>query len=309
MAHERDTPLALTIGEILWDLLPSGKLLGGAPANCCFRLRQLGVNAKMVSRIGSDPLGAEIAGALASKGFDLSLVQRDPSLPTGTVVVQLGSDGSPEFNIVKGVAYDALEAAPDALEAAARAAVICFGTLAQRSPASRATICRLLDSSPRAVRFLDINLRKDCYSAETVASSLERATIIKLNSGEVAEVARLLGLTAQGERERVLELMLRFGTDTVLVTRGDRGVFAVGKGGEEVDLPGIQVKVVDTIGSGDACSAGFIAKLLEGAPLRECAHFGNIMGALNATRAGGMPDLSLEEVKEFASRHPLPPAP
>ncbi len=297
----------LAIGELLWDLLPSGKALGGAPANCCFRLSQLGVRARMATRIGRDSLGEELASTLAHRGFDLSLVQRDPSLPTGTVDVRLSADGTPDFTINTGVAYDALEASPELLCATEESALLCFGTLIQRTRPAQAAVLTLLKAAPQAIRFLDINLRKDCYSRDTIGASLEHATILKLNSGEVDTVARLLGLDASTERERVTELLNLFELECVLVTRGAHGVFALHRSGEEVELPGISVTVADTVGSGDSFSAGFIARRLANAPLAECCRFGNINGALNAARKGGMPEISPQELEAFAAKHPLSP--
>lgn len=312
MSGTRDTPSSenqrvLAIGELLWDLLPSGKEIGGAPANCCFRLSQLGVRARMATRIGEDSLGNELASILAHRGFDLSLVQRDPSLPTGTVDVRLSADGSPDFTINTGVAYDALQASPELLSAAAESALLCFGTLIQRTRAAQAAVLELLKVAPQATRFLDINLRKDCYSRDTIGASLEHATILKLNSGEVDTVARLLGLGVSTERARVAELLNLFELECVLVTRGAHGVFALHRSGEEADLPGIPVAVADTVGSGDSFSAGFIARRLANAPLAECCHFGNINGALNAARKGGMPEISPRDLQEFAAKHPLIP--
>lgn len=298
-------PSVLALGELLWDLPPSGKLLGGAPANCCFRLRQLGINARMASRIGIDALGDEMESALSAKGFDLSLVQRDPEHPTGTVDVRLSPSGSPDFTITRGVAYDYLELTEDLLAAARQSSLICFGTLIQRAPQARATVQRLLDTSPHATRFLDINLRKDCYSLETVTDSLERATILKLNSDEVSAVSALLGAPAQSERAGVEYLLRTFPISVVLVTRGADGAFALSKDGEEVTVPGIPVKVVDTIGSGDSCSAGFISRYVRGGTLAQCVYFGNINGALNASRRGGMPDISARELEEFMVAHPM----
>lgn len=303
----KDSPIpsVLALGELLWDLLPTGKLLGGAPANCCFRLRQLGVNARMVSRIGSDALGDEMESALRAKGFDLSLVQHDPEHPTGTVDVCLSASGSPDFTITQDVAYDYLELTDELLAAARQSSLICFGTLIQRASQARATVQRLLDTSSHAARFLDINLRKDCYSLETVTASLERATILKLNSEEVSAVCSLLGAPAPNERAGVEYLLRTFPLSVVLVTRGEDGAFALSREGEEVTVPGIRVKVVDTIGSGDSCSAGFISQYVRGETLAQCVYFGNINGALNASRRGGMPDISASDLEEFATAHPM----
>lgn len=293
----------LALGELLWDVLPSERLLGGAPANFCYRLRQLGVPAKIVSRVGTDSLGDELIAALEKKHFDLSLLQRDPLIPTGTVDVTLTAEGNPSFVINKNVAYDFLEPTPELLEAARQSSFICFGTLVQRSPKTQATIYAVLDAATSATKFLDINLRRECYSAETVSESLRRTDILKLNQSEVKVVDELLNLGTNSPRALAQEVMKRFGITKVLVTLGEAGVYAIDNSGREITVPGISITVNDTIGSGDSFSAGFAFRYLQNAPLEECCRFGNLMGAMNATRKGGMPDISQNEVIAFAGQH------
>lgn len=259
----------------------------------------------MVSRVGVDPLGREMATALSEKGFDLSLVQQDSTRPTGTVGVSLQADGSPHFTIHRDVAYDYLEAVPVLLELAAQVPLICFGTLIQRSHTSRTSLYQLLDSAPKAIKFLDINLRADCFNDETVVASLERADILKLNSSEVQAIASIVGLPDANEEIRARAILERFDLSAILVTRGEHGVYALSKTGEEVSLPGLPVSVVDTIGSGDSFSAGFISRLLAGASLKESCYFGNVVGALNATRTGGMPHIAPDDIVAMSSAHPL----
>jgi fructokinase len=302
---ESTAKTALALGEILWDILPTEKLLGGAPANFCHRLRQLGVNARMVSRVGVDQLGDELLAGLDALTFDLSLVQRDPSHPTGTVDVTLSSDGDPTFVIKTEVAYDYLEPTPELLAAASSADLICFGTLVQRSERTRATLSTVLDAAKDALKFLDINLRKNCYSSDTVTDSLRRADILKLNTAEVTILSELLNLNARTPEEFAAEVIERFGIETVLVTLGAKGVYARGQNGEWCTVPGVSISVVDTIGSGDSFAAGFVSKRLLSAPLEECCHFGNLIGALNATKKGGMPDISPAEVDAFIATHSM----
>jgi fructokinase len=297
------TKTVIALGEILWDILPSEKLLGGAPANFCHRLRQLGIDARMVSRVGTDLLGDELLAGLATLDFDLSLVQRDPAHPTGTVNVTLSSDGDPTFTINNGVAYDYLEPTRDLMSAAASASLICFGTLVQRSEQTRTTLYAILDAAQQAIKLLDINLRRNCYSSDTVRESLKRADILKLNIAEVGILSEMLGIperTPEGFSARIIE---HFQIDTVLVTLGARGVYARRVNGESCTVPGVAITVVDTIGSGDSFTAGFVCKRLLSAPLEECCHFGNLIGALNATKKGGMPDISPAEVTEFVAHH------
>jgi fructokinase len=292
----------LVVGELLWDLLPTERMLGGAPGNFCFRLRELGVAARLVSRVGQDQLGREIRETLAAKNFDLSLLQLDPSKPTGTVDVQLTADGNPTFTINTGVAYDHLEPTTLLLEAASTSRLIYFGTLMQRSPQSRNTLYTILDSAPAAIKFLDINLRRDCYTAETITESLRRTTILKLNHSELEVLSEMLNLSAATMREATRVLMELFGIAIVLVTVGEHGAYAFNRTGEEIYDPGFSVTVVDTIGSGDSFSAAFVSKYLQGESLVACCRFGNLLGAMNAMRKGGMPHISLEEIETELQR-------
>jgi fructokinase len=296
-------PSVIALGEILWDFLPSGKLLGGAPANFCHRLRQLGATALMVSRVGKDALGKELLDDLQALNFDLSLIQEDETQPTGTVDVSLSEDGNPTFTINTDVAYDRLEATPQLFQAIQRASLICFGTLVQRSTHTRDTVYQILDHAPNATKFLDINLRKNCYSAETVRESLKRADILKLNTSEVSTVSDLLGLGTNTPRDLAHKVIAGFGVNTVLVTLGEKGVYALDGSGQECTVPGITIQVLDTIGSGDSFAAGFVFTYLSGAPLEECCYFGNLIGALNATKKGGMPDISHSELQHFLGQH------
>ena len=293
----------LALGELLWDVLPSERLLGGAPANFCHRLRQLGVNAHMVSRVGEDALGKDLLSGLQALDFDLSLVQEDPAHPTGTVDVSLSRDGNPSFVINNDVAYDYIEATPPLLTAACNASLICFGTLVQRSDKTRQTIYRVLDAAPYATKFLDINLRKDCYSAETVIESLRRTDILKLNTSEVAVMSELLQLGTTTRKEMAQSVMRTYGVKTVLITLGEAGVYAIDAHNGECTVPGVSINVVDTIGSGDSFAAGFVFSYLQGEPLDECCHFGNLIGALNATKRGGMPNISSDELAKFLAQH------
>jgi fructokinase len=159
----------------------------------------------------------------------------------------------------------------------------------------------VLAAASNATKFLDINLRRDCYTKETITSSLHHCDILKLNNSEVAVVCDLLDLGQLTPSELASAMIRDFAISIVLVTLGDQGVFAVSKSGESISVPGISVTVADTIGAGDAFSAGFTYKYLQGAALEECCYFGNITGAMSAARAGGMPNISTAELEEFIS--------
>ena len=291
---ESNAPI-IAIGELLWDLLPTGKALGGATANFAYRLRSLGDPILLVSRLGNDALGREARETLNGLDVPLSPIQTDPVYPTGTVPVTLDSSGSPHFVITEGVAFDHIELTPDIQEAAANAPLICFGTLAQRSSVTRDTIYRLLESAPQAVKLLDINLRERCYSVETVNGSLERADILKLNDAEVIRVGELLEIPADDYDHFTQALFACYPLTLCLITLGPNGVRAFSRDGDRAAIPGRKVTVVDTIGSGDAFTAGFVHEYRKGSPLARCCEFGNALGAAVATVKGGMSPVPLPD--------------
>ncbi len=184
----------LAFGELLWDLLPSGPALGGAPFNFVYRVNSLGDRGLMVSRLGRDELGERAWAQLQSLGMDGRLIQWDDDAPTGTVQVDLSDPNRPDFHIVPAVAYDRIEATPELLEAATEADCICFGTLIQRTPTARRTLEAVLDVAPDALKLLDINLRKDCFTRETIVSSLRAADILKLNDDEACDLSSMFGV-------------------------------------------------------------------------------------------------------------------
>ena len=218
------THRVVAFGELLWDVLPSGKVLGGAPANFAFRLRELGVPVRLISRVGDDVLGREALSMLHAHRVPTADIQIDSKFPTGTVDVELKEHGVPDFTINPGVAYDQIQATPEAFEAIAEASAICFGSLVQRSARARESLYSLLDKAPHATKVLDVNLRKDCWTADTVAASLERADIAKLNEDESGVLGELFALPGGTLREFCESLLSKFSLKACVVTRGADGV-------------------------------------------------------------------------------------
>lgn len=294
----------VAFGEILWDLLPGGRVLGGAPFNFAFRTHECGNRSLMVSRLGEDDLGREARAWTEELGMDTSLIQSDAEYPTGTVEVTLDENQQPDYFIVPDVAYDHVETNEAVLHAAREADCICFGTLAQRHLKSRRTLQEMLKATQKAVKLLDINLRKECFTRESIVSSLQQANILKLNEDE----ARFLSLLFQmedGGLERIGENCLHdWSLDVCLITVGDRGVLALSSQGERVYLPGYWIQLVDPLGSGDAFTAGFVNEYLQGKPLTDCCRFGNAYGALAATRTGATGPISKEEIKTLIENPP-----
>lgn len=285
---------AIGLGEVLWDLLPGGRQLGGAPANFACHAAALGNRGIVASRVGTDPLGDEVCTRLAARGLTTRYIQRDTTYPTGTVHVHVDAGGQPDFTITEDVAWDALAWTPEWATLAAEADAVCFGSLAQRKATSRETIHRFLRATrPQAVRFFDVNLRQEYYYPDVMDVSLRRTTIVKLNDAELPRVARLLGLEAgedEGDEATARRLLQAYDLALVCVTRGARGSLLV-TDVEAVAHPGYPVQVADTVGAGDAFAAAVVHHWLRGASLEAISDFANRLGAYVATQAGATPPL------------------
>ena len=253
----------LAIGEVLWDLLPSGRQLGGAPANFAYHCRALGADARLVSRIGDDGLGREILGRFGQVGLPIKTVQVDADAPTGTVPVELGPGGQPRFTITENVAWDRIEADEPAMELAADADAIYFGSLAQRCESARRAIRQLVAASPRdSLKVFDVNLRPPFVDQTVIESSLAMANLLKLNDQELPVFARMFRLSGDVE-DQLCDLCDQFELDTIVLTRGERGSLLWTESGLS-DHAGLVVEVCDTVGAGDAFTAALTVGLLAG---------------------------------------------
>ncbi len=277
----------LGVGELLWDLLPSGPRAGGAPFNFAFHCSQLGHPATIVSRVGTDPDGHGLRSAVRGLGLSDAHVQDDPEHPTGTVVVSVGADGQPTYRITPEVAWDYLawEAALELLAVSAEA--VCFGTLAQRQPVARETIRRLVQTARNALILYDVNLRQDGHDRACIETSLRLARWVKLNEDELVVLRDLLGLSGP-PAQLLAELRERYGPELICLTRGAAGC-VVQTADEQVAAPGQKVEVVDTVGAGDAFTAGLLAAVLDGRDLGAAAAFANRLAARVAAAPGGTP--------------------
>ena len=293
----KEPRLVLGIGELLWDILPEGPQLGGAPANFTVMAGRLGDHAVILSRIGRDELGRNALKLLDPLPVDTAFLQLDPANETGKGTVTL-RDGQPEFVIHQPAAWDSLELTDAWIQMAERANAICFGSLAQRSLEARQTIQTLVaQTSSACVRVFDVNLRAPFYSSETVQESLALATVVKMNDAEVPQVLSLLGLEAAEEKSTK---RLRAGAERLLaefptlhmvgITRGGQGSLLVTRE-QWHEHPGIPVHVADTIGAGDAFTAAITHYSLRGADLPTLNEAGNRWGAWVASQAGAMPPL------------------
>jgi fructokinase len=292
------------LGELLWDVFPKGKELGGAPANFAYMTSLLGDHGVVASRVGSDALGRTAGRRLQRIGLRSQYLQIDTIHPTGTVKVQVDPAGQPTFEIAESVAWDFFEWTPEWEKLASTADAVCFGSLAQRSSQSRATIRAFLKEVRRGTtRVFDVNLRQSFYSADTLAESMKLTDIVKLNQEELPIVVKLLGHAFQDDERAARWLRDTYSLQLVCVTRGAKGSLLV-NGSEISRHPGCRVVVADTVGSGDAFTAALVYHYLRRASLATLNEAANRMGAWVASQTGATPprdDYYLQQIRTAVS--------
>jgi len=282
----------VAMGEVLWDLLPAGPELGGAPANFAYHCRGLGGDARLVTRVGNDPRGLLVFDRFQQLNLPSENVQVDPDHPTGTVEVALDAAGQPRYTIRADVAWDAIEADSPALDLVRQADAVCFGSLAQRAEGSRRSIRALVAAArPGAFRIFDVNLRAPFVDRDVIAESLGLANILKLNEHELPELAEMFGLAPGAVRPAMVGLARCFGLSLVALTRGGEGSLLMADGVWS-DHPGVaSVVVADTIGAGDAFTAALVVGLLAGRPLEVINDHANKVAAFVCSQPGATPVL------------------
>ena len=287
------------IGEILWDVFPEGKILGGAPANFAYHIAQFGFEGVAVSAVGNDELGKEIHESLAEK--QLKHILEITGYPTGTVQVTLNHSGVPQYEICENVAWDYIPLTPETEALAKSAKAVCFGSLAQRNDYSKKTINSFLDLMPDdSYKIFDINLRQHFYSKALIHQSLLKCNILKINDDEVIAVSSLFDGTNKTETEVCETLLSVYNLDIVILTKGTEGSLVMTKT-EKSYLETPKVIVADTVGAGDSFTAGFIAALLHGASIQKAHQLAVEVSAYVCTQNGAMPKFpdSLVHLLEF----------
>ena len=290
--------LMVGLGEVLWDIFPDGtKLLGGAPANFAFHAHQLGHDGVVVSRIGRDELGQALLQELRGRGPRTDAVQIDDVRPTGTVHVKVADDGTHDFLITPNVAWDHLVATRALVELCEAADVLCFGTLAQREASNRSTI-ELLLTRACGVKVFDINLRQDCWSREVIEAGLGHCQVVKFNDDEL-RVLQDLALVPPADDILTWgrSLLSKYGIELLALTRGAAGAMLIAPT-EWIDEPGIEVDVADSVGAGDAFTAGLVEGFIGRWPLHLLAKFANRLGAYVASQPGATPTVP-EEYRRY----------
>lgn len=280
------------IGDALWDRLPEGRKIGGAPANFAYYMKQFGFDAVVVTAVGDDQLGIEIKETFVRMGLDHQTEVVD--YPTGVVNIDLDDMGIPAYEIVENVAYDHIPYTSSLDEIAQKCNVVCFGTLAQRNEVSRSTITRFLDSMPESgetYKVFDINLRQNFYSKEMITESLKRSNVFKVNDEELAVVKDMFGYTGETMQETCRMILLDWNLKFLILTCGTNGSYIFTEGDESfMETP--KVDVVDTVGAGDSFIASFMASILRGNTIKDAHELAVNISAYVCTQFGGMCDIT-----------------
>ena len=282
---KEDKPVVVGIGELLWDVLPTGKRAGGAPVNFVYHAARLGAEGYAVSAVGNDVSGTEIVQELDKNGICHSLGTVE--YPTGSVMVEL-KDGIPAYTIIEGVAWDHIPLTQEAVALVEKADAVCFGTLAQRSSESRTTIHTLLSHArEEALRFFDINIRQSYYSKELIADMLEKANVLKINDEELC-LMRVMFSLSDDEDTACRQLVERYSLRYMILTSGSR-YSSIYTADDKSTLLTPEVEVADTVGAGDSFSGAFVYSILTGKSLREAHQRAVETAAFVCTKEGAWP--------------------
>ena len=282
------------MGEALWDCLPEGRKIGGAPANFAFHAGQFGFKSLAVSAIGNDELGDEIVEKFNQRNLSHLLERVD--FPTGTVQVTLDEKGIPCYEILEGVAWDNIPYSEKMDEIAHNCRVVCFGSLAQRNKVSRETINRFIDAMPESedsLKVFDINLRQHFYDEEIITSSLKKCNVLKINDEELVIVSRMFGFPELSQSEACRRILDAYGLKMLILTCGTDGSY-VFTAGETSFHPTPKVEVADTVGAGDSFTGSFIASILKGKSISDAHKRAVEVSAYVCTQNGAMPVLPAE---------------
>lgn len=287
---ENNNKYVVGIGEVLWDVLPEGKKLGGAPANFAYHVSQFGLSSRVVSAIGNDKLGAEIERDFSEKGLE-GIIEK-VAYPTGTVQVSLDDNGVPNYTIKENVAWDNIPFTTTLKELAQHTCAVSYGSLAQRNIVSRETIHAFLDAMPKegAYKIFDINLRQNFYTKDIICESLERCNVLKINDEELVAVSRLFGYPGIDLQDKCWILLAKYDLKMLILTCGVNGSYVFTPGHVSfVETP--KVTVADTVGAGDSFTAAFVSAILRGLSVSEAHKLAVNVSAYVCTQNGAMPIL------------------
>ena len=287
----------ICFGEILWDIFPAGKMLGGAPFNVAASIHALGGNVQLISRVGKDSLGNEIIEDIKAKGLSVKFIQSDNFHSTGRVLVALDENGIAKYEIAQDAAWDFIEPTPNIINAVSEANAFIFGSLVSRS-ASKETLDKLLNLSMFSV--FDLNLRPPFYTLETLTQLMIKTNMLKFNDDELYEIANALGSPYHSLDQHIVYLVAKTNTPIICVTKGMHGAVLYHHG-DWFYNSGYRVEVKDTVGAGDSFLATLVLGLLQGDSLQSTLNEACGMGALVSSSKGANPSITIEELATFVS--------
>src|SRR5690554_4258755 len=284
-------------GEVLWDEMPDMRRVGGAPLNVCYHLNRNGVSSQIVSQVGEDADGQSLLESISSWQIDTGFVGQSPEYPTSRVEVQILEDGGAEYEIVEQVAWDYMEFQEAVAKQVDRSYALVFGSLVARSERSRATLYAYLERAPLAV--YDVNLRPPFYDRELILGLIARCHILKVNNEELDLVADWIGISSQSEEAQLRGLLQEFPQlSEILLSKGSLGARYF-SADEDISVPAPRVRIVDTIGSGDAFLAGFLSQRIQGRSTADAVRHAVLLSAYVATQSGACPDYTEDLLLQF----------
>lgn len=289
----------VAFGEVVWDILPEGKVLGGTPSNLVFRCNAMGETGYLLSRLGDDELGQAALDKLNELGISDRNVQVDAEFKTGTVDVRFDENNEPHYNVDLDVAFDHIEFSAEALKLVREADCLVFGLLPQRFGISKNTLRELLKESLDSLHFFDLKLFHHFFDVKVVERLLRAAHIVRIKEKEIAFLAKELNIELTNLEDFAEQFARKFKMDLVIITRGSKGILAYHKKHGLFFEPGFRIEMEDNVGSGMAFAAGFLHYLLNGKRIEEALKFGNAAGALNSTKRGGTTSFTKSDVLNF----------
>ncbi|WP_336687956.1 carbohydrate kinase [Chryseobacterium bernardetii] len=291
---------AVCFGEVLWDIFPSGSRAGGAPFNVAYNLFKMGIDTKMLSRIGNDQLGHQLINQIEDWGITTDFIQIDQEKATGTVLADFDEHGEAKYDIVQEVAWDYIRALPEHKELIQHSEAFVFGSLVTRSETSQNTLLELLEYSK--FRVFDVNFRPPFINFEFIKKLLHKADLVKMNKAELRTILEYLGEDYIDEDTSIRHIQTYFNLNEIVLTKGSKGArYFVGD--TAYNFPAVHIEIADTVGSGDSFLAGFLSKRILGKSPEEIMKQATALGAFITSKSGACPDYTYEDFKAFSEEN------
>lgn len=298
----KSTKTIVCFGEILWDIFPKGRKIGGAPFNVAYNLNKMGIDARMISRVGNDDLGKELLEKISNANISVNECQIDPNHDTGTVIAKIDENNEAHYTIVEPVAWDFIECKDEYVNLVKNTEAFVFGSLGTRNNISKQTLQKLLDIARYKV--FDINLRPPFISQEDIVQFMKKSDLVKMNKSELRQLLDWIGVEYVTEEKAVQYVRKYFNLEAIIITKGSKGAVYHDKD-NYIYAETIKVAIKDTVGSGDSFLAGFLAKKVKGCSINESIENAISLGAFITNSEGACPDYSLETFEKFKTSHKL----